>query len=366
MNNSFTLDETNKIKGIAICMLVFHHMYRTVDDIAMIGATPFISAEYISRFAFCLRICVFIFAFLTAYGLSMKLVGEASHHPIRFILSRYIKLVMPYSFTLVMIWLFWIVVIHQSPLERYGNPLYMLADFFSVLELLGHTDKLFVGVFWYMNFAVVEILVLPYIVWICRRINWFILPATALLYNVLPSINSEYGGDYKWYIFAIELGVLFFQNNTFDAVSQFCSKLSKLQDVLLACLLLIFSFVFPYLAWFVIDTERFGIPYIFHTMGAICMILFSFCSVRASFIESLFIKFGKLSADIFLLHILIYETASIVISITGIIPVQYVTSLVLCYICSYILSVIKNKCGYSRLVSLVSNRVGRITVKEKS
>ena len=69
----FTNKETNKIKGIAILFLVFHHMYRTVDDIAARGVELHVmTADNVSKLAYCMRICVYIFALLTAYGIALQ------------------------------------------------------------------------------------------------------------------------------------------------------------------------------------------------------------------------------------------------------------------------------------------------------
>ena len=185
----FTLDETNKAKGLAVCLLVFHHMYRTIDEIQARGAQLLLlSPDRVSQLACCFRICVYMFVFLSAYGMTKKLHGGKEKN-ISFIIKRYIKLVMPYWFTLFLIWGFWALYETPAPFARYDyNGLYIAADFFSVLELIGHTDKMFLGLFWYMNFAVFEIVLLPIIYVIARKINWYVLVLTSMLYVLCPTI----------------------------------------------------------------------------------------------------------------------------------------------------------------------------------
>ena len=167
----FGLNVTEKVKGVAILLLIFHHMYRTVEDIVERGAIPLlIDMNTISRIAFCCRVCVYVFVMLSAYGMSIKIKTSNETSPIGFVITRYIKLIMPYWFTLICIWFYWIIGLQISPLERYnGNIKYAIADFFSVLEIMGHTENMFSGVFWYMNFAIVEIILLPLVYNICKK-----------------------------------------------------------------------------------------------------------------------------------------------------------------------------------------------------
>lgn len=68
-----TKGETLKAKGIAILLLVFRHMYRTVEDISSHGVQlHFMTAGPVSQVAFCFRICVYIFVILTAYGVKLS------------------------------------------------------------------------------------------------------------------------------------------------------------------------------------------------------------------------------------------------------------------------------------------------------
>lgn len=355
---TFTINETNKVKGIAILLLIFHHMYRTTDEILMRGAEPIlISGESISHIAYCFRICVYIFAFLTAYGLTRQLMKSDNVSYARFVIRRYIKLIFPYCFTLMCVWLFWLIVLRQSPLARYdGNILYMVADFFSLLELFGHTEKMFLGLFWYMNFAVVEIIVLPLLVAGAKRLGIYLVIITSLLYNTLPTIcDSVYGGNYNNYVFVIELGIIFSLNNSFELMNSRFEKLALITKTLIGGFLLVISFGAPYLAWFVLTTEKFGITYLLHTLGAVALTVFIFLYIKNEGICKILERLGILSGDIFLLHILIYELGWRIVSMTNIIIIQYITCVIMCIIVSYILATVKKKSGYNKLINLIIN-----------
>ena len=70
----FTKEDTNKIKGIAVLMLIFHHLYLVDDDISYLAERSFsFSVIDLPITAVCFRICVYIFCFLSAYGTSAGL-----------------------------------------------------------------------------------------------------------------------------------------------------------------------------------------------------------------------------------------------------------------------------------------------------
>lgn len=87
---SFSKNETQKVKGIAFLFLLFHHMYRTVDDMYAHGADFILSSSFVSCIAHVLRVCVFIFVFVTAYGITLQLIRsqEKHHSNVKFLLCR--------------------------------------------------------------------------------------------------------------------------------------------------------------------------------------------------------------------------------------------------------------------------------------
>ena len=67
----FNKNDSLKAKGIAILLLLFHHLYRSETIIASHGIVcRFLSVKAISTFSTNARVCVWIFVFLTAYGLT--------------------------------------------------------------------------------------------------------------------------------------------------------------------------------------------------------------------------------------------------------------------------------------------------------
>ena len=70
---TFSREESLKVKGVAICLLLFHHLFYSQNRIDA-GRISFLllSKESVMIIATCARVCVWIFAFLSAYGLSVQ------------------------------------------------------------------------------------------------------------------------------------------------------------------------------------------------------------------------------------------------------------------------------------------------------
>lgn len=95
----YTKDDTNRVKGVAILLLIFHHMYRTVEDIVERGVElNLLSDVTVSKMAYCFRICVYIFAILTAYGVTLqyKKIMQEKGSTLKFLIVRWIKLLSPF------------------------------------------------------------------------------------------------------------------------------------------------------------------------------------------------------------------------------------------------------------------------------
>ncbi len=69
----FTKEKTNTCKGIAILLLIFHHLFRSEEAIIPHDMCFFVLPHNIvPGIASCARVCVYMFVFLSAYGLMYK------------------------------------------------------------------------------------------------------------------------------------------------------------------------------------------------------------------------------------------------------------------------------------------------------
>ena len=77
----FTKEKTNQCKGVAILFLLFHHLFRTEKIIESHNMQFFfLDVKTAAIIGSSLRVCVWIFAFLSAYGLSYKYINGSRNN----------------------------------------------------------------------------------------------------------------------------------------------------------------------------------------------------------------------------------------------------------------------------------------------
>lgn len=67
MENGITKRQSAALQGVAVWMLLYHHMYSQVTEYESIF--PFLQADAVRRIAWFCKICVGIFAFVSGYGM---------------------------------------------------------------------------------------------------------------------------------------------------------------------------------------------------------------------------------------------------------------------------------------------------------
>lgn len=329
----FTKSETLKIKGIAILFLFFHHMYSSVGAILDHGAKFPVGLEVIAHLALCLRICVFIFSFLTCYGLSLQYqkVLEQRGSPLKFIVYRYIRGLAPFWIITLITWAVYIVV-PNSPGYPNGWTLkslpYMLGDFFAVLELFGQSQYMINGLAWYMNLLVVQIVLLPLLFPLVKKSGLAVIPITLVLYQSLPSVcRSPWGGEYKLYLFSMELGILMAVNQSFPSAEEWYNRLRSYKKPLLGFGLMLCSVFLPYLAIYKLKDNSYGTYSLLFTLGGMSAVFFSFLCIRWSYLEKVLALLGKYSGTMFLTHMfVIFNLKDIVFHFSS--PIIQILSLV--------------------------------------
>lgn len=360
MNSSagFSKTDTNKAKGLAVLLLIFHHMYRTSDNVQYWGVDLHVfTDEGVSKIAFCFRIAVFMFCFLSAYGISCSVKEKRTN--LRFVLYRLWRLLSPYWFTLLALNIYFLIRNHKIFYSDYTpSPLTFFGDVIPVWDILGHSEYMFNTVLWYMNLTLVMILIFPLVYKLISKAGILTIILSVLIYNMIPiGVYSIYGGPYIQYLFALEFGICFSVNNLFGKIRSQYSKFNKYYKALCFFVLLVLSGVCPYLAWFVIPDDIFGIKAILHTLGGLSAILivFLFTDIKALSIPLNLL--GIYSADIYLTHLYVNTGFSFLLFKINNIFLQFVAAAALCLGVSYTLYLLKKYTGWSRLISSVSKRI---------
>lgn len=138
MYKTLSIRDTNALKGIALLLLLIHHLFYIdngmYDDISIAGR------GVVQTIGLWSKICVAIFVFLSGYGLTAqaeKIGGVGSL--VRFYWRRFTKLMLNYWF----IWLIFVpigvFVFHYSFAEAYGDHIGIkfLLDFTGLINAFG-------------------------------------------------------------------------------------------------------------------------------------------------------------------------------------------------------------------------------------
>lgn len=206
-----------KIKGMAILLLLFHHLFYNAARVEKSGMQfLFLTQDKIEPIAVSARICVQIFIFLSAYGLAYQ-YGNKKETIDQWLLRRWITLMK--SFWIIYIVVFFLfAVIVGNPFEFYENNILKM-----VFDIIGWSDffgtPMLMAPWWYMCFAQIILLCIPIMYYFCGKFGWGSYIIAFLCLQYLPEgIVSPYGGKYSNYFLVIVLAVLCVRKQMFEKV----------------------------------------------------------------------------------------------------------------------------------------------------
>ena len=220
----FTKRETNFCKGIAIILMLFHHLFNDYEEYAgyIVNFSPF-NAERVRFYAVLGKICVAIFVFLSGYGIAAtwhkKFAQKqpANIEVFSFTWNRLWKLMCVY-------WFAFLLTLICQPLGRtiydaYGTvpkdiAAYLTIDFFGLAHMFG-TPTLN-PTWWYMSMAIAIILLMPFVIKAMKKFGSFaVLGMTVVALFFLDARNAN-----TFYLFSVVLGAACFENQIFEKTAR--------------------------------------------------------------------------------------------------------------------------------------------------
>lgn len=304
-NFMFTKRETNICKGVAIILMLFHHLFNDFEEYAgyEVSYWPF-TADRIYFWALLSKICVAFFVFLSGYGIAStfrrefgKGIPEGGKIS-QFIRKRYGKLMAAY-------WFAFILTLLCQPLGRtvfdaYGKDakeilLYIVIDFWG-MSYLFETPTLN-PTWWYMSIALIVILLVPAVVCLMRRygaIPTFFLGTLSIFF--IKTLNSS-----TFYLFGMMLGVLCCEVNFFERLQKAVSK--NMQSRIgtgameIVCFAVLLSYRTNYSMWGIVD----GLLAL--DLACMAQTFLGKIPILSEVLQSL----GKHSGNMFLMHNQIYS-----------------------------------------------------------
>ncbi len=214
---TFPKESSEIAKGVAILLMLFYHLFSNAQDnqIMQVNFSP-LPEDLFLMFAKFGNICVSVFVFLTAFGISTKLfaTGEFTlKDAYRSTYKRAGKLFLNFFLVFVIVNLLWFKYFDYALLYGAGKQgvLAFLADALSLSHFFG-TPTLNMT-WWYMSIAYTLVFLVPFLAYLCKKTGYPFLAAAFLIPFLFPMQN-----DISRYFFVMAFGITAAYGNWFEKV----------------------------------------------------------------------------------------------------------------------------------------------------
>ena len=208
-------EETNIFKGIAIILMFVHHLFMDNDVLDMMNVHSILPRNALLLVASTSKICVAIFVFISAYGITLS-----NRENLRLYLSkRIIKIIIPFIFIYLMA--AFAAIVSGKWIEIYGiewrsTIYYVFIDILGLANLFG-TPTLN-GTWWYMSFAIFLPVIIVCAVEVYNKIGSMGLIIVGVF---VPACFGVADVDtYRWWSLTIVMGVIFAKCNLFERIKK--------------------------------------------------------------------------------------------------------------------------------------------------
>jgi hypothetical protein len=295
----FTKESTGIAKGIAILLMLFYHLFSDVQDnaIMQVNFSPIPENLFylLAKFG---NICVAIFVFLTAYGISVNLFSNENlslKEAYKTSPKRLGKLFFSFVVMFVFVNLIWFRYFDYSLCYGAGKQgvLAFITDGLGLSHLFG--TPMLNMTWWYMSIAYTLVFLVPLLAWLCKKTSYPFIGVAFLLPFILPMSN-----DISRYFFVMALGVVAAYGNWFEKIMNL--KFPAALRFLLELGLIVLSV-------FVRENEfvQSHLLYAFDGLIAFVIILFAAdCIGAIPVVRKVFAFLGKHSMNIFFTHTFFY------------------------------------------------------------
>lgn len=303
MKDVFSKEDSMKVKGISILLLLFHHLFYNLSHIEESGMQfLFVTATQIVPIAVLARICVYLFIYLSAYGLTIQYTSKKESTD-RWLLKRWLSLMRPFWFVYVIMFFMYLSVV-KNPFYFYeGNILYLILDVLGWSDFFG--TPILSAPWWYMCLAQLILLLIPFLTVFCEKLGWGSYFIVFIGLQYLPEgIRSPYGGRYSNYFLVIVLAVICAKKEIFKKINKSRdSKVLSFFECLGLCVAIGFLVFFKHK---LTGQDQWQINSLFCSVVAFLVCIVTSKYVRIKWIETPLRFLGKHSGNMFMIHAFFY------------------------------------------------------------
>lgn len=287
----FSKTETNMIKGVALLLLLHHHLFNGVLN------TPihwFGGDSYTQIIATLSKVCVALFVILSGYGLSEQ-YSKTTETDFIFVKKRFLNLMKQYWYIFI-IFIPLGFVFGCNPIDVYGSGLIgfknLMIDFFGLFRVFDTPTMNYT--WWYMETAMVLYLLFPLLYKITRKI-----PTLTMVITTIPLIiacffktNVNTCKEIYWFL-PFCFGIMCSQHNIFNKYLTLFKNRKTATKIFATIFFIIMLFI------------RSKLGLIIDTLFALSIIFITLC-IKTTIIKKPLIFIGNHSANIFFTHSFVY------------------------------------------------------------
>lgn len=301
---NFTKQNTLAVKGVAIIFLLLYHCFSAISRLygASVSFWP-LPDEAAFKIFRCMIVCVGMFAFLSAYGLTLSLKSSyrdyefSGHEALMFVLKRYVKLFFLFMLPFfVCMGISFFLGVRRYRDGFWQNAAAMLMDFFGVGHIFG--TQMMVNTWWFISLEILIIVLMPFMVRFYKKYSWLMV----IMFLLLGSFMLEKKVHLTKYFLVVPIAVCFADQNILERLKAFSPVKNKAMGKIL-------KFVFltaAILAMMKVYDTRWGMEHFeFALNGVIPVALiwwFYEFVIELPVIKPILEFLGKHSADIFYTH----------------------------------------------------------------
>ena len=222
--------ESNILKGTAIIFMLIHHLFndKKLIKLAEFGSSSEKTAVY--HMAIFFKICVPIFVFISAYGLSKQYMKKGILKDSRTIAKdafrRYRKLLYGLWTIMAVVVVVAHIVNRYLPEEVYArNDANAIKNF--VFDMLGLSEFFgtahYNNTWWYISFAVLLFMILPLINMLHEKVGSLIIPLSLFAAVLLQEFQGTLANYLERYIIGVAAAVTFAREDTIERYKKIIS-----------------------------------------------------------------------------------------------------------------------------------------------
>lgn len=353
----FTPADTSICKGIAVLMMLFHHLFNDYPEYAgyTIDYSP-LTGDQVTEIAILCKLCVAVFVFITGYGLaasfekSFKDREPARQELARFSLRRWWRLMTNF-------WPIYLLAVAfgflgRSPIDVYGPGIRSIAtnamfDFLGLAKAF--STPTLNPTWWYVSLAILLIFVAPFAMSAARKFGSLPILISGVLGIALFAVGTDavflYAASYL-------LGIFCHENNVLDAWDNWLSGSRGGQAIKAVFSGTLFLALLPLRNSF----DHYGVIDALLAL-LLCMFVMS-CLRSVPAVSRILSVLGRHSSNMFFTHTLLYSYYFLGFYYSMRFPIAVLAALAASTLAlSIVLERVKQAAGYNDFMSRVGERL---------